>query len=122
MLFVCCMAAVGRRWFTLQLTLAAAVTDSLDVPDEVKLAHARLGELVQRLAKHLSTFRAEPRAAHLLMRCVVLKGVRCTTGARCVLSPARRTRAIVGFDKLAVALHYALGNTGTDSGDASASC
>ena len=31
-----------------------------------------------------------------------------------MLSPTRRTRAIVGFDKLGVALHYALGNTGTD--------
>ena len=57
------MAAEGRRWSTLQLTLAAGVTDSLDVPDEVKFAHARLGELVQSLAKHLSSVLSRERRA-----------------------------------------------------------
>jgi hypothetical protein len=62
-----CLYAAWRRravrWFTLQLTLAAGVTDSLDVPDEVKFAHARLGELVQSLAKHLSSVLSRERRA-----------------------------------------------------------
>ena len=72
-MFACCCAlhavclfAARRRaagWFTLQLTLAAAVTDSLDVPDEVQFAHARLGELVQSLAKHLSSVLSRERRA-----------------------------------------------------------